>query len=225
MQVFLFDIDGTLIRSGGAGRSALEEAFREEFSLGELPTDIPYCGRTDRAIVAELFTRTLVPDTPENCRRLQASYLARLPRHLAAGAGCVLPGVHELLDQLADRSELGIGLLTGNSRQGAAHKLAHFRLDHHFAFGAYGDDLHDRDDIARSALGVVRDRFRREIAGHRLWVIGDTPYDVRCARAIGAQAVAVATGSFTADELAANQPDLLLTDLSAPAELLRILGS
>jgi phosphoglycolate phosphatase-like HAD superfamily hydrolase len=110
--------------------------------------------------------------------------------------------------------------LTGNLRAGARAKLEHYGLFHHFAFGGYGDDHFDRDDVAREAWAEVQQRFRGTVSAERVWVVGDTPLDVRCARAIGAKAVAVATGWHAHEELAATQPDLLLPDLSDPTPLL-----
>src|SRR5262249_58386565 len=106
------------------------------------------------------------------------------------------------------------GLLTGNWRRGACIKLDHFGLFHHFEFGGYGDHHLDRDDVAREAWAEVRARFPQLAGAERVWVIGDTPLDVQCARAIGARAVAVATGWHSGTELAACAPDLLLDDLS-----------
>jgi phosphoglycolate phosphatase-like HAD superfamily hydrolase len=117
-----------------------------------------------------------------------------------------------------------LGLLTGNVREGARKKLEHYQLDHHFAFGAFGDGHADRNDVARLALRESRNHVGGEINCERIWVVGDTPLDVRCARSIGASAVAVATGHHTRDQLQAAQPDLLLNDLTDPTPLLRALS-
>src|SRR5947209_15845112 len=135
----------------------------------------------------------------------------------------VLPGIVELLRTLAGRDDVHVGLLTGNLRDGAQAKLGHFGLFEHFAFGGFGDRHFDRDDVAREALAEVRQCVGPLCTADRIWVIGDTPLDVRCARAIGARAVAVATGLHTCADLAPTQPDLLLADLSDPAPLLRLI--
>jgi phosphoglycolate phosphatase-like HAD superfamily hydrolase len=213
MNVFLFDIDGTLLASGGAGKAALEAGFAEEFGIRGRIDELILSGRTDRAITTDLLQRSGLPATDENRERLLTAYLRHLPAVLARVQGRVLPGVVELVQRLARRERTALGLLTGNIRRGAAVKLGHYGLAGHFAFGGYGDDHLDRDDVAREALSAWRDYHGDDITAHRVWVIGDTPHDVRCARAIGATAVAVATGWHDRAELAACRPDVLLDDL------------
>jgi phosphoglycolate phosphatase len=220
MHVCLFDIDGTLISSGGAGKAALEAALVSEFGIANLIDKVPLSGRTDRAILRDLFRLHIIDDTPANRERLLGAYLGHLPSCLVRCRGCVLPGIADLLRQLSARDDMAVGLLTGNVRAGARVKLGHFGLHAYFAFGGYGDDHHDRDDVAREALAEIRQRFNGRIAPERIWVIGDTPLDVQCARCIGARAVAVATGWHSRDELAEHRPDLLFTDLSDPTPLL-----
>jgi phosphoglycolate phosphatase-like HAD superfamily hydrolase len=224
MHFCLFDIDGTLINSGGAGKAALETALAEEFGLPGLRASVPYSGRTDRAIIADLLRLHGIGHTGDNLRRLVESYLRHLPRCLSSHPGRVLPGIGSLLECLRDRDDVAVGLLTGNLRAGARAKLGHFGLYDHFAFGGFGDDHLDRDDVAREALAEVRRRFDGAVRPERVWVIGDTPLDVRCARAVGARAVAVATGWHTRDELFGHAPDLLLDDLADPAPLLEFWG-
>jgi phosphoglycolate phosphatase len=219
MDIILFDIDGTLLASGGAGKLALETAFTEDFGI-ELRVEVPYSGRTDRAIVRELFQVHGVGHTPSNLEKLLAGYLRRLPGCLERMKGKVLPGILDLLAHLGQRDQMAVGLLTGNVRAGAKVKLGHFGLFEHFSFGGFGDHHFDRDDVAREALAAVRAHVGPHVAPDRIWVIGDTPLDVRCARAIGARALAVATGVHTLDELTAAAPDLALKDLSDPAPFL-----
>jgi phosphoglycolate phosphatase len=218
MHVCLFDIDGTLIASGGAGKAALEAALNEEFGVPHVLENLQLSGRTDRAIMTDLFRTCVIDDTPENHARLCAAYLRHLPHFLPAGR--VLPGIAELLTHLAARADVVIGLLTGNVRAGAKAKLGFFGLHHYFAFGGYGDRHLDRDDVAREALAEVHRRFNGAVSAERIWVIGDTPLDIRCARSIGARAVAVATGWHSLADLAEHDPDLLLTNLADPAPLL-----
>jgi phosphoglycolate phosphatase len=213
MDIILFDIDGTLLASGGAGKLALETAFTEDFGVA-LRHQVPYSGRTDRAIVRELFQRHDVAHTPANLDSLFAGYLRRLPGCLERMKGRVLPGIAELLACLQQRSQVAVGLLTGNVRAGAKVKLGYFGLHDHFSFGGFGDHHFDRDDVAREALKAIRDQVYAEVNTERIWVIGDTPLDVACARAIGAKAVAVATGSHTLEELTAAGPDLALSNLA-----------
>ncbi|MFO0841199.1 MAG: haloacid dehalogenase-like hydrolase [Gemmataceae bacterium] len=213
MHVFLFDIDGTLLSSGGAGKAALEEGLAEEFGVRGAIEKLTLSGRTDRAIAADLLSMSGLVVSEVNRRRLLAAYLRHLPACLARLRGWVLPGVVELVGRLRGRDRTAVGLLTGNIRAGARIKLGHFGLDGHFDFGGYGDDHLDRDDVAREALVAWRAHAEGEGDPLAVWVIGDTPHDVRCARAIGARAVAVATGWHDRAELAACGPDVLLDDL------------
>jgi phosphoglycolate phosphatase-like HAD superfamily hydrolase len=219
MHVFLFDIDGTLIRSGGAGRIAFEGAIVSLFGTPDRLPEVAFTGRTDRAIAGDLFEHFGVANSTENWRDFQKEYLRRLPATLAERAGRVLPGVAALLDRLARRSGVAVGLLTGNMQEGARTKLRHYGLWQYFAYGAFGDEHFGRDDVARDALRYSERHVGRPIDAHRVWVVGDTPHDVACARAVGAQAVAVATGTHTREELALCEPDLLLDDLSDPSEM------
>jgi phosphoglycolate phosphatase-like HAD superfamily hydrolase len=220
MYVCLFDIDGTLISSGGAGKTALEKALASEFGIDRPIDRLQLSGRTDRAIIRDLFAMHGIAPSSENWHRLLTGYLRHLPGCLASHDGRVLPGILALLDHLRQREGFAVGLLTGNIRDGARLKLGHFGIDHHFAFGGFGDLHLDRDDVAREALNTVHRRFNGTVTPERIWVIGDTPLDVRCARCIGARVAAVATGWHPRDELAAAQPDLLLDDLSDPGPLL-----
>jgi phosphoglycolate phosphatase-like HAD superfamily hydrolase len=221
MITCLFDIDGTLLASGGAGKAAIESALCEEFSV-ELCVQVPYSGRTDRAIMRDLFRHHGVAETPENLQRLVTAYLHRLPDRLRRLNGRVLPGIVALLHELQQRSGVALGLLTGNLRAGAKVKLGHFGLHDHFPFGGFGDEHFDRDDVAREALRSVHQHVGPHCLPERVWVIGDTPLDVQCARAIGARVVAVATGLHTVAQLEACGPDLVLPDLSDPQPLLRL---
>jgi phosphoglycolate phosphatase-like HAD superfamily hydrolase len=220
MNVCLFDIDGTLLASGGAGKAAMETALLEEFGLDAIRVQVTYSGRTDRAIARDLFRFHDVAESTANLQRFIAGYFRRLPDSLCKHKGSVLPGIASLLDQLRARGDVLLGLLTGNFREGARLKLGHYGLFDHFAFGGFGDEHFERDDVARSALAEVKRCLNGSCNLDRVWVVGDTPLDVQCARAIGAKVAAVATGWHSRDELAATKPDLLLTDLSDPAPFL-----
>jgi phosphoglycolate phosphatase len=223
MIVCLFDIDGTLLSSGGAGKAALEAALTEDFAIA-LRAQIPYSGRTDRAIVRDLFRIHDIAEDVVNLEKIFAGYLRRLPECLKQNRGRVLPGIGELLEHLRGRQDVAVGLLTGNVRAGARAKLGHFGLFDKFAFGGFGDHHFDRDDVAREALAEVHRTLGEHIAGEQVWVIGDTPLDVRCARAIGARVAAVATGVHSLADLTAVRPDVVMPDLADPAPLLKLLG-
>ncbi len=219
MPVILFDIDGTLVRTGGAGKAAMEAALAEEFAVELRAEEVPYSGRTDRAISADLLLAHDLDPSPANITRLIDAYLARLPAALQQFGGVICPGISELVAKLHPRGDVVLGLLTGNVRRGAAHKLGHYGLWDYFPFGGFGDDHAERDDVARSALAAARNHAT-DVDPADVWVIGDTPLDVKCARAIGAKAVAVATGWHPLDELQRTGADYVFADLSDPGELL-----
>ncbi len=214
MHVCLFDIDGTLLASGGAGKAAMEAALAEQFDLKEVRHDIVYSGRTDRAIGHDLLAKHGIDATESNWHRLRDGYLRCLPESLGRHQGRVMPGIADLLENLSARSDVVVGLLTGNVRTGAELKLSHYHLYHHFVIGGFGDHHFDRDDVAREALAEVHRHLNGKADPTRIWVIGDTPLDIRCARAIGARVIAVTTGWHSHEELAAAEPDLLLRDLA-----------
>lgn len=213
-KVCLFDIDGTLVSTSGAGKAALETALQITFGLTELRGTVDYSGRTDLAITCDLLRMHELPDDPATRRRLHEAYLQQLPLQLARKTGRVLPGIADLLERLGAHGDVRLGLLTGNLNEGAKVKLGHFDLMKYFPFGGFGDDHLHRDDVARAALQATRRYLQTEIEPEQVWVIGDTPLDVQCARAIGARVLAVATGMHPVAELEATRPDLLLRDLA-----------
>jgi phosphoglycolate phosphatase-like HAD superfamily hydrolase len=220
MPVYLFDIDGTLVSSGGAGKAAMETALTEVFGVVVDEHAVPFSGRTDRAIGRDLFHRFGIAETPANWDAFLSAYLQVLPGLMKQHTGRVLPGIVGLLQTLRGIPGVSLGLLTGNVRAGARIKLVHFGLFDHFAFGGFGDAHHHRDDVAREALAAVRKEHGDAVALDDIWVVGDTPLDVRCARAIGVKVAAVATGWHSLEELAAAKPDLLVADFEDPAPLL-----
>ena len=225
MYAVLFDIDGTLVSTGGAGRLA----FAAEFGVPELSGAVPFAGRSDRAIALELMRVHGIEPSDANWGRFRTTYLGVLPAALKRRDGYILPGVTDLLDSLAALERPLVGLLTGNVREGAARKLDYYGLGGRFAFGGFGDDTGERCEIAATALAEARrhaagrNGHSTELAG--VMVIGDTEHDISCARSIGAIAVAVPTGGATREVLAAAKPDLLLDDLSDAAPLLKLVAN
>ena len=223
MHVWLFDIDGTLIDTGGAGRRAFGVTITALFGVTALAGTVSFSGRTDRAIAGDLFRSHGIDNSTENWNRFLETYLAELGATLSTGNGQVLPGVADLLEALDQREDCVLGLLTGNVQEGAKQKLTHYGLQRYFAFGGFGNTFVDRNDVARMAASAAGDFLSVPAAEVRFHVIGDTPDDVRCARSIGATAVAVSTGKFSTEELAATSPDVLVEDLRDDAPLLELL--
>ena len=212
--VLFFDIDGTLIRTGGATRAAMARALKALFGIEAATVDVDTVGRTDRAIICDLLELYGIDPEPATLEEFFRTYCALLPETLAARRrGRVLPGVRETLEQFSQRPNTVLALLTGNLRRGAYAKLAHFGLAHYFPCGGFGDHHLDRRDVAREAVEAIRRHLAVEPDPARCYVIGDTVHDIRCAHAIGAVPIAVLTGWTSAAELYAEQPYAVLETL------------
>jgi len=201
-RVLLFDIDGTLVSAGGAGRRALERAASAVYgpSSLEVLASIRFDGMTDLLILRETCARLGRPFRPAECSRIFEVYVAALAEELPRGRYQVYAGVPALLDALARAGAL-LGLGTGNVRGGAIAKLAHGGLHHHFGFGGFGEDGESREEILRAALARAGESTGTRVAPEDAIVIGDTPRDVEAARAVGCGAVGVATGRFSREVL------------------------
>ncbi len=222
-SVLCWDIDGTLLTTARAGVFALEDAAREV--VGTVPdfSSLPTAGLTD-AEVAALAIRTCgAEDSAEKVSAFLRVYERHLPDRLSCRQGRVLPGVAEVLDHLASREDVACVLLTGNTEAGARAKLSHYGLDGRFDGGAFCTDTDDRETIARRALALARERYGGNLAGDHLYVLGDTPHDIRCGKAIGARTVAVASGPVTSEDLTAADPWLLLERLPEPRDFIELL--
>ena len=219
MKLFLFDIDGTLLTTDGAGRAALKSAGVDLFGIQEDLRTINVSGSTDTAIVQEILRHhSLEPSVP-NTNRFLGGYLVWLRQHLTSLSGAILPGVIPLLDLLAEEGH-GVGLLTGNVQRGAEIKLAAHGIWDRFSFGAFGDDDADRNRLGPIAKSRAEAKLHTKFLESEIFVIGDTPKDIACARACGAVAVAVATGRYSIDNLRDYKPDHLCRDLADIKDLL-----
>ncbi|QDS97510.1 HAD family hydrolase [Adhaeretor mobilis] len=223
MYAVLFDIDGTLILTGGSGQVAFSRTFAEDFGLAEISRDVPFAGRSDRAIALDLMQHGGIEPSDANWRKFQTGYLSRLPSTLEELNGRVLPGVFELLDRLTDIPDVALGLLTGNMQRGAQEKLTYYNLWDRFAFGGYGDTATDRAHIAAQAAAQATQHSQENGKGQLCgtMVLGDTIHDVRCGKSIGALTVAIPTGNADAAELRTSEPDLLIDDLTQTDPLLQ----
>jgi phosphoglycolate phosphatase len=227
--VVLFDVDGTLVHAGGAGRRALERALTERCGppadrLAALHLD----GMTDRLIVREAFSLLDAAFSEEACDAVLARYLEHLAAEIAGPGYAVLPGVEALLEALVHRG-MPFGLCTGNVAAGARVKLARGGLDRFFAWGddAIGGFAHDgeaRERVVAAALARASARVGRPLHAREALVIGDTPRDVAAARHVGCPVLAVATGRYDASALAACGADAVAPTLADPAVLRLVLG-
>lgn len=218
MRVVLFDIDGTLLLSDGAGRGSMERALQAMFGCRGSST-YRYGGKTDKLIVRETMRLEGFDDATIDARMpdVLAHYISGLRTALAEGRhqARALPGVVDLLAAIEADDRLLLGLLTGNIVEGAEAKLQAVEVEHaRFRVGAYGSDHEDRPMLAPIALARARRFLGREVAGDELVIIGDTPADMTCGQGVGARAIGVTTGGFAAAELEAHGPRAIFTDLS-----------
>jgi phosphoglycolate phosphatase len=222
-KLLLFDIDGTLITSGGAGEKALRHGLKNRFGIEDDLSTIEIAGRTDTGITRRIFEKNGIALTDANVSAFLEAYLVSLGEFLPQTPGRRLPGTLELLESLQGRPDVVLGLLTGNVRRGAQLKLQHYGLWDYFVLGAFADDHHDRNQLGPFAQERAQERLGRPIHPEHIYILGDTPHDIACARAIGAKAVAVATGVFSGEALSAHAPDYLFEDFSDTQGLLSTL--
>jgi phosphoglycolate phosphatase len=235
-KLVLFDIDGTLVLTGGAGVRAMARAFDEIVGAdsgtrmppqGHALTGIPVAGRTDWSILHDALARIgrdLDPDLFSRLRERYVTHLREEIQHPGTGFNGTLPGVPPLLDALQSRDDLYLGLLTGNFRDGAQIKLERFDLWRYFRCGAFGDDAADRNALVPVALERAAACGIPGFSSSDVFVIGDTPNDVACAQAVGAVPVGVATGSYTSAQLRACGADIVFETLEDTDAVVRVLS-
>jgi phosphoglycolate phosphatase-like HAD superfamily hydrolase len=240
VKLLLFDVDGTLVLTGGAAVRAMSDAFEDVFGIGGAFEHVPMPGRTDGAILADAFTRAIpqsqiladalsangMRPVDGEIARYKETYFrrfaeeihkpapadpARPTRHRFKG---VLPGVREVLDALDGRSDVFLGLLTGNYEQGARIKLEYFGLWRYFRCGAYGDDSLDRHALVPIAVARAREAGCPPVEPRDVVIIGDTPFDVACARDAGVSCLAVATGGYSVDALRSAGAEMVFESLA-----------
>jgi phosphoglycolate phosphatase len=224
-SLILFDIDGTLVLTGGAGGRAMSCAFQEIFGVRDALSGIAMAGRTDAWILADALTAHNMASDPAALVRFRDAYLRHLTIELdkpGARKG-LMPGVRELLDVLHRRDDVYLALLTGNYQEGARIKLEYFDLWRYFPCGAFGDDAPQRDGLVSKALERIAASGGPSFSAADAVVIGDTPLDVACAAFCGARSIAVATGSHSVDQLQAAGADVVMQDLGDTAAVLRAL--
>jgi phosphoglycolate phosphatase-like HAD superfamily hydrolase len=225
-KLVLFDIDGTLVLTGGAGVRAMTRACDEIVGSSNALHGVAVAGRTDWIILSdalERMGRDLDQDLFSALRDRYVEYLRaeiKVPGH---GVKAVMPGIQALLDDLQARDGVYLGLLTGNFEAGARIKLEYFDLWRYFQCGAFGDDAADRNALVPFAVSRARECGVPELAPQDILVVGDTPHDIACARAVGATPVAVATGMFTPQQLRDSGADIVFRDLSDTAAFTSLL--
>jgi phosphoglycolate phosphatase len=216
-KLVLFDIDGTILYTGGAGRRAIQRTLLEIFGCTGPIKGFPFSGKTDPQIIMELMT--LAGHSPSRIEkkmdRFWDVYVEHLKEEMARAHGLkVYPGVVEVIQELQSRDGTLLGLLTGNIQRGARLKLEPVGLNGYFSVGAFGDDSADRDQLPRIAVDRVREQLGRSFSARDVVIVGDTPADISCARHYGAKVVVVATGFVSYEELEKAKPDALFHDFS-----------
>ncbi|HUF66617.1 MAG TPA: HAD family hydrolase [Gemmatimonadaceae bacterium] len=227
MKLVLFDIDGTLLSSGGAGRRAMRRALSNVFGSWGDPA-YRYDGKTDRQIVRDLMRGAGHGDPyiDERMDELFERYLRELAVEMEQGETppLVLPGVLRLLDELEGRDDVVLGLLTGNIAPGAAVKLRAAGLDvERFRVNAYGSDHESRPELPSFAQRRARDVLGRDVDPGLMVVIGDTPADVHCGQSAGARTVAVATGHYSSEELRMHAPTAVFETLTDTVAVMAVI--
>jgi phosphoglycolate phosphatase-like HAD superfamily hydrolase len=204
---------------------ALQVALQSVFGIAGSFAGIDFAGRTDRLIIRQIFSRYSIEYSTENFSWYIDGYNGALPRSIADSSARVLPGVSEILAHAADHSYIAQGLLTGNVRRGAETKLGFHGLWDFFPFGAFADDSELRNELGPHAVRRAQGHWRVDFPMERVWIVGDTPHDIACARAVGARALAVATGGSRVSDLAAHHPDAVLETLGDPAAFWKAIGA
>jgi len=219
-RFILFDIDGTLTDSAGAGRRALNQAMLEATGTEDGFRGVGFAGKTDLLIIREGLEKLGLDPSDPMISLVAGRYVANLRTEVAKGGGHVKVGARELIEGLQNSDACVLGLLTGNLEEGARIKLEPFGLNKFFAVGAYGDDAEDRNLLLPIALLRLREQRGMSLNPRDCLVIGDTPKDVECARVHGALSIAVATGPYPLEVLRETGADLVVPDLSGTARLL-----
>lgn len=224
--LILFDIDGTLVLTGGAGSRAMRRAFHDVFRVDNAFDRIPMPGRTDSSLLAEALARAGLAYEDGRVGRFRSCYYDHLADELREPhpGKRVMPGVRPLLDALSQRDDVFLGLLTGNFGPSARLKLQHFDLWRYFPCGAFGEDAEDRNLLVPIAVERARSHGAHVPAAERVIVVGDTPLDVACAIASGALAVGVATGPADVPTLRRSGAHEVFEDLADTEAFLRLLG-
>lgn len=225
-RLILFDIDGTLLLTGGAGKAAFEQTFSRLYQIENAWGDIHPDGRTDPSLIAELFEKNLKRrPSPQEEARVREAYAESMAQTLEqAQRFRLMPGIETLIPELAKRDGVSLGLATGNFEETAHLKLKRAGLREYFPFGGFGSDFRDRLQLTRTALQRGYMKAGSYIAPDDCFLIGDTVHDIRCGQILGLTTVAVATGSTPRQELEKYRPDFLLDSLEATKEVSMIFG-
>lgn len=222
MKLVLFDIDGTILHSGGAGRLAMIQTFYELFDVSDGFDGISMAGKTDPLIIKLALEKHNIDAKDADIENFKNRYFELLTENISKDLPekRIYDGVNELIKNLDKSSSIKLGLLTGNWEEGAKIKLDHFGLNKYFSFGAFGSDSIDRNELLPIALRRCKDCCTHDVQPQDTVVIGDTPNDVQCAKVHRALSLAVATGSYSVQDLEEHGADWAVKNLNEHSKII-----
>lgn len=225
MKLLLFDIDGTILLTDGAGTRAVNRAFEKLYGIDNAMAGIDAAGKTDPLILSEMFGNGLSRRyTEEEADKIFREYVIFLEEEIHNSPIDIMPGIPYLLENLSSRQDMLLGVATGNIEAGAQIKLRRAGLERHFRIGGYGSDSHSREALIRVAIERALGHLEKREGFEKIYVIGDTPHDIVHGRAAGAVTVAVATGRYSPQELQEHNPDYVFEHLADYEKVIKIFG-
>ena len=224
MKLLLWDIDGTLVLTGGAGMRAMDRAFKDFFDVENALQGVNMAGRTDTSIIQDAMKKYGIAYTEQIFQQYKEQYYRYIAEEIKVDhpEKTIMKGVQELLQTLEKRQDIVLALLTGNWEKSGRIKLAHFGLDRYFEFGAFADDSGIRNDLLPFAIRRFQERYGYVPDKRDTYIIGDTPADINCAKPYDVVSVAVAAAHYSRHELLAYEPDYIFDDFSDLQEVSKI---
>jgi phosphoglycolate phosphatase len=226
MKVLLFDIDGTLVLTGGAGLRAMNEAFLMLYKIKDAFRKVNLTGRTDTSIIRDALEDNNLPFSREAELEFRELYYKLIVSEIEVPNQnkFLMPGIKELLAELEKRVGIYLGLLTGNWENSGRTKLGHFEIEKYFSFGAFADDSENRNELLPYAVKRFEKKYNRSPKPEQVYVIGDTPSDINCAKPHNAISVAVGAAKYSVEELSEYKPDFLFENLADVESVLEVIG-
>ena len=216
-KLVLFDIDGTLLTVNSINRRNLMDALREVYGTEGSAGTHNFAGKMDSVIIYEVLQNTGLSDAviAEKFDKAKKTYIEMFRMHARHTDIILMEGIRELLDKLSASSELMLGLLTGNFEGSGRHKLLLPDINHYFSFGAFADDAASRNELPQVAVDKAYQLTGEKFSEQNIIIIGDTEHDIACARVVNAKSIAVATGTYSSEELKKHNPHILYENLTA----------
>ncbi len=216
-KLVLFDIDGTLLSVNSINRRILMDALREVYGTEGSAGTHNFAGKMDSVIIYEVLQNTGLSDSviAEKFDKAKETYIEMFRMHARHTDIILMEGIRELLDKLSASSELMLGLLTGNFEGSGRHKLLLPDINHYFSFGAFADDAASRNELPQVAVDKAYQLTGEKFSEQNIIIIGDTEHDIACARVVNAKSIAVATGTYSSEELKKHNPHILYENLTA----------